>query len=229
MEKCSFKISEQFNFLKNLSTKELEILQEHHSFVQIRKGEAIFFEGEQLKKLFCICEGACKFSFIDEHGREYITKLLGRGDLMGRRSIITSQGALVTATAISDTTLCMLDKKVVIKSIQKNNNVCQEVLNGFISDTKDDMEKMIYFKNYRTVKVRLAGLLLYLSQKFGVTKSGWINVSLRRQDMANILGTTSEYVISLLTSFKEKEFLNINRKKIKINSVNHLEALISAK
>ncbi len=148
---------------------------------------------------------------------------------MGRRSIITNKGALVTATALSDTILYTLDKKTIIQSLQENNKFCQDVLRGFIADTEEDAEKNFYFQNNRKIKIRLAGLLLYLSKKFGNEKKGWLNISLKRKDMAIILGTTSEYVISLLTSFKDNNYLTLKRDKIKINSNLKLIALINSK
>lgn len=218
MVKCDLHIGKQFNFLKSMTTSEKQALRKNSATLYIKKGEVIFFEDEQLQTLYCITEGICKFSLIDDKGKEHITNLLGKGELMGRRSIITKKGALVTATAITDVSLCLLDKDTILNSIAKNNAFCQDVLKGFIGDVETETEKIAYFQNHRTVKLRLAGLLLYLSKKFGVEKQGWLRAPLRRQDIANILGTTSEYVISLLASFKEKKYLSLNREKIKINS-----------
>lgn len=214
--------------MKSMTEAEKEKLQENSQLQKVKKREVIFSEKEYLQKAYCILEGACKFSLIDEKGKEHITKLLGKGDLMGRRSIITNKGALVTATSLSDTLLYVFDKTPVLQSIQTNNDFCQDVLKGFIDDMEDEAEKIAYFQNNRKLKVRLAGLILYLSQKFGTEKKGWINISLKRQDMADILGTTSEYVISLLTSFKHKKYLSINRDKIRINSNSKLISLINS-
>lgn len=222
-------IGKQFNYLNSLSEPEKEALFKSSELIKIKKDEVIFFEKERLKQLFSIYKGACKFTFIDEKGKEHITKILGKGDVMGRRSVITNKGALVTATAISDTLIYALDKNIILQSIQTNNEFCQDVLKGFIVDTENETEKISYFQNNRKLKIRLAGLLLYLSKKFGTEKKGWLTVSLKRKDMANILGTTSEYVISLLTSFKNKNYLSIQRGKIKINSDIKLQSLINSK
>ncbi|WP_298553804.1 Crp/Fnr family transcriptional regulator [uncultured Algibacter sp.] len=219
-------VGKQFNFFKSLSSNELALIEKTTSFLKIVKGDIVFLENELLQKLYCIKEGACKFSLIDDSGKEHITKLLGKGDLMGRRSIITNKGALVTATAIKDTTLCLLDKTPIIKSLRENNAFCQDILKGFIGDMEDETEKIAYFQNHATVKVRLAGLLMYLNDKFGTEKEGWINVSLKRRDIAGILGTTSEYIISLLASFKGKNLLSLKRDKIKIISEKELRKFI---
>ena len=212
-----------------MSELEKKKLQESSSIQKIKKDEVIFYEEELLDHLYSICEGVCKFSFIDDKGKEHITKLLGKGDLMGRRSVITNKGALVTATAITDTLLYYLDKKPVLQCLYKNNSFCQDVLKGFIDDMEDETEKNIYFQNHKKIKARLAGLLLYLGQKFGMEKKGWLKISLRRKEIADILGTTSEYIISLLTLFKDNNFISLHRRKIKINNNNELVALMNSK
>jgi CRP-like cAMP-binding protein len=226
MSSYNLQYGKLFGFFKSLTANEHEHIDDNSSILKIAKGEVVFFEDELLKQLFCITEGACKFSLIDDNGKEHITKLLGKGDIMGRRSVITNKGSLVTATALNNTTLYVIDKKPIIQSMQKNNAFCQDVLKSFIKDMEDETEKILYFQNRNTLKVRLAGLLLYLHDKFGVEKEGWISVPLKRKDIANILGTTSEYVISLLTSFKEKKQLILKREKIGIVSNKHFRSII---
>lgn len=226
MEKCDLYIDKQFDFLKSMTLNEQKEFRQNNIPFKVKKGDVIFFKNEHLKKLFFISEGACKFSIIDTNGKEHITKLLGEGELMGRRSVITNKGALVTATAILDTTLYSFDKKPILLCMQKNNAFCQDILKGFIEDIDDEVEKIIYFQNYRPLKIRLAGLLLYLSRKFGVEKNGWISVSLKRQDIANILGTVTETCIRNLSVLKKKGLISCLGKKMRILDNNKLENFI---
>lgn len=109
--------------------------------------------------------------------------------------------------------------------MDSNNKFSKDVVNGFVKEMADDIEKIQYFQNYKSVKIRLAGLLLYLTKKYGVDNEGWIKVSLKRQDFANILGTTSEYIIALLSKFKHKKYLKVEREKIKILSPKHMTVI----
>lgn len=222
-------IGKQFNYLKSLTDDEKKSFFEKSKLIKLKKDEIVFLEHDRLKNLYAICEGACKYTFIDEKGKEHITKILGKGDVMGRRSLVTKKGALFTATAISDTIVYAINKKIILQSLENNNNFCQDVLRGFIFDAEDEAEKIVYFKNNRKLKFRLAGLLLYLSKKFATDKKGWLNVAPKRKDMANILGTTSEYVISLLGSFKDKNYISLKRDNIKINSEEKLLIFINSK
>ncbi len=222
-------IGKQFNYLKSLSASENKSFFEHSKLIKLKKDKIVFLENDRLKELYAICEGACKLTFLDDKGKEHITKIVGKGDIMGRHSVIRKKGALFTATAISDTLIYAIQKNIVLKNLEKNNNFCQDVLKGFIYDIEDDTETIAYFKNNRKLKIRLAGLLLYLSKKFGTEKKGWLKVAPKRKDMANILGTTNEYVISLLASFKDKNYISLKRDNIKINSKKELLIFINSK
>ncbi len=152
MDSCDNCKAKQLNFLKSLTPEALDRLQKSSTPLQFKKGETIFFEDEQLQELFCIREGACKFSKTNKKGDEQIINLLGEGELMGRRSLISQKGALVTATAVTATTLCCMPQKLVLENIQNNNAFCLDVLNGFITDTIDDVEKVNFYKNNRSMK-----------------------------------------------------------------------------
>ena len=145
---------------------------------------------------------------------------------MGRRSLISKKGAMVTATAISDTMLCSVDKKPVLECLKKNPNFCIDVLRGFVKDTEEDIKKKDLFENHQIIKKRLAGLLIYLLEKFGISDKGCLDIFLKREDMANLLGTSSEYVITLLTKFKVDGLIALNRREITILDLKGLHKIL---
>lgn len=226
MSTCDFQIAKQFNFLKSMTEGERDELKRTTASRHLQKGEVLFTEADQLQKLFCIREGACKFSKIDEKGKEHITRLLGKGDLMGRRSLISKKGAMVTATAITETTVCCVDKLPVLKCLNRNTDFCIDVLRGFVLDSEDEVQRRGLFENHQSVSKRIAGLLLYLDQKFGREKDGKLKVFLKREDMANLLGTSSEYVISILSGFKARKLLDLERGTIRLLDLNGLRKII---
>ncbi|CAN0587642.1 unnamed protein product [Ectocarpus sp. 12 AP-2014] len=226
MAVCNLSSSKQLNFLKSLSAKEKERLHTNSTSKKVRKGAVIFSEAELLQSLFCITDGACKFSIIDDKGKEIVTNLLGKGDLMGRRSLISKKGAMVTATALSDTTLCCIDNESLLKGFAKNNGFCLDALKGFVADDEERHLKMGLYENRRGIKNRLAGLLLYLRDKFGADDNGTLNIGLKREEMANVLGTSSEYIISLLSTFKKQGIIGLFKGRIRIISERKLSKML---
>lgn len=218
MSTCDFCQSKQLNFLSSMSPSERDRVKQETETIHVSKGVVVFFEEDVLQRLFYIQEGVCKFSRLDDKGNEQIIKLLGKGELMGRRSVISNKGALVTATAITDTKLCSIDKKPIVQCLKKNVGFCMDVLNGFIADTKADMQALDIICNHKSIKQRLAGLLCYLKDNFGTEKDGSLTVRLKREEMASIIGTSSEYVINILKHFKEDGLISTEKGKLKVLS-----------
>lgn len=226
MADCNLSNAKQLNFLKSLSAKEKDRLHAKSTSKKVLKGAVIFSEADVLQTVFCIKDGACKFSIIDDKGKEIVTNFLGKGDLMGRRSLISKKGAMVTATAITDTTLCCIDNESLLKGFAKNNEFCLDALKGFVADDEERNLKMGLYDNRRGIKNRLAGLLIYLKDKFGAEHNGTLNIGLKREEMANVLGTSSEYVITLLTKFKKQGFIGLYRGEINIISEKALRKML---
>ncbi|MEM7485267.1 MAG: Crp/Fnr family transcriptional regulator [Bacteroidota bacterium] len=226
MERCTIIKAQQLRNFESLSKMALDRVLETSESLFVSKGAIIFKENQLLNKLYCIKEGACKFSTFDNLGREHILRFLGKGDIMGKRSIISNKGANVTATALTETVLCCFDKSEIQYNLKTNTDFCNDLLHAFIEDANAvDKTRTIYCAN-KGIKQRLAQLLLYLAEKFGQDPSGKLMIRLKREDMASVLGTSQEYIINLLTHFKNKGFLQVNRSEIVLNSKEELRELI---
>jgi CRP-like cAMP-binding protein len=68
----------------------------------------------------------------------------------------------------------------------------------------------------KTVRERLAEILVHLKDSFGIDVDNALQISLTREELANIVGTATESVIRLLSEFKADKLIEINGRKIKI-------------
>ena len=85
--------------------------------------------------------------------------------------------------------------------------ICQELgeANSYITDIAQ-----------KTVRARLAEILIHLKNEFGVNSDGVLKISLTREEIANIVGTATESVIRLLSEFKQDQLIELNGRKVKI-------------
>jgi len=213
----------QLNYGRNMTSKQREMLDENVFCLRIPKGETIFMEKDKLRYLYFIKQGVFRFSKANEQGTQYITKLLGKGELMGRRSVITGHGAFVNAFAVTDTQVYALDKKVFLDFLNENHAFCLDVLKEFIADSKEDEDTQHLLNGNGKIINRLARLLRYLEHKFGRQGDGSLLAKLRREDMADILGTSSEYVIQLLGRLQKAGAIELKRSALWITSQKRLE------
>jgi CRP-like cAMP-binding protein len=60
---------------------------------------------------------------------------------------------------------------------------------------------------------------------FGIDNENFLNISLTREELANIVGTATESVIRLLSEFKSDKLVELNGRKIKILNTRGLEKI----
>ena len=77
----------------------------------------------------------------------------------------------------------------------------------------------------KTVRERLAEVLLFLVNDFGLDNDNFLNISLTREELANIVGTATESVIRLLSEFKSDKLVELNGRKIRILNTKGLEKI----
>ncbi|WP_136467597.1 Crp/Fnr family transcriptional regulator [Flagellimonas onchidii] len=226
MGKCTEIQAHQLRNFKSLSKKALDKVVKTSEQLFLPKGSIVFEENQHLNRLYCIKEGACKFSTLDNLGQEHILRFLGEGEVMGKRSLVSNKGAKVSATTLTDTVLCSFDKNEILQNLKTNADFCNDLLNAFVEDISINEHTRIIFCTHNGIKKRLASLLLYLADKFGQEPNGKLFIRLKREDMAAVLGTSQEYVVNLLTYFKRKKLIKIERSEVFIVSKRGLNEMI---
>jgi CRP-like cAMP-binding protein len=68
----------------------------------------------------------------------------------------------------------------------------------------------------KTVRERLAEILLLLKENFELDADKTLQISLTREELANTVGTATESIIRLLSEFKTDKLIDLQGRKIKI-------------
>lgn len=215
MSKCEQCIVREFSALKALTKDELITMSHCKTATTIKKGEAIFLEGENVKGVFCIKEGVCKMTKLSANGKDQIVKLTQRGELLGQRSLISDEPTNLSAIAVEDMEVCFIPKSEIIGFFTKNNNFSMNVMKSVCGDLKEADDTLVDLAQ-KNVKERLAQTLLYLEEKFGVLEDNSLKLQLSREEIASIIGTATESCIRLLSEFKKLGLIELNGKKITI-------------
>lgn len=224
MGKCEQCIVRQLNSLKSLNKDELIRISACKTSRTIKKGEVIFDEGEHINGVFCISDGVCKVSKMSSNGRDQIIHLVKKGDILGERSLISDEAANLKATAINDMEVCFIPRDEIIKDLAKNPEFSMNILKDLASSLKI-ADNFIVDMAQKTVKQRLAEMLLNLNDKFGTNRDHVLDIHLSREDIANIIGTATESAIRLLSEFKKEKMILLKGKNITLIDIPKLNKI----
>lgn len=223
--RCENCIVRQFNSLRAMSKEELKRVSDSKTTKTIKKGESIFEEGEKLNGVFCVREGVSKLSKLSANGKDQIVKLASKGEVMGQRSVIAEETTNLSAVAVSDMEVCFIPKDGIVDALHKNPNFTVEVLRHMAHDLRE-ADDVIVNMSQKTVKQRIAEAFLYLRDNFGVDSEGYLNVTLSREDIANVVGTATESCIRIISEFKKKNYIKTSGKKIGVKDEKKLRDLV---
>lgn len=187
-----------------------------------KKGDFLYHEGNRINGIYFIKSGIVKAFKTGPDGKEQIVAFAKKGNITGYRSTLSNEPACTTAQILEEAVICYIPGEVIFELIRKNGNfsikllqlVCKELnqANSFMQDIAQ-----------KTVRQRLAEVLLSLEENFGVTQEGNLNIILTREELANIIGTATESVIRLLSELKRKGIINIDKKHVALKDKNQLK------
>ncbi|WP_299114535.1 Crp/Fnr family transcriptional regulator [uncultured Winogradskyella sp.] len=224
MSKCESCIIKEFNTLKSLTREELMRVSACKTGKFYKKGQVIFEEGETLNGVYCVRDGVCKLSKLSENGKDQVVKLVIKGGLLGKRSLVTEQKTNLSAVALNDMEMCFIPKREIMNDLSKNPKFTMDVLREMAEDLKGSDDALVNMAQ-KPVKQRMAETLIYNHDTFGVDEQGYLSIVLSREDYASIVGTATESAIRILSLFKKENIISTSGKHIKIENYNALKLI----
>jgi len=220
-DSCSLETGSIFKYL---TPDEVEALNFEKDFRHYKRGDILYQEGNRISGFFCVHSGIIKVFKTGFDGKEQIIRFAKKGDIIAYRSVLSNELACTSAKVIEDCQVCFIPSEILISFIKTNPSYALELLklachelgeaNSFITDIAQ-----------KTVRERLAEVLLFLVNDFGLDNDSFLNISLTREELANIVGTATESVIRLLSEFKSDKLVELNGRKIKILNTKGLEKI----
>jgi len=208
----------------SLNSTQLINLDEHKGCDFYKKGESIFNEGGFSRGLFCVNKGKIKLSQMGPSGKEQIVRFATEGDVMGYNSMLSKKPLGSTATVLEDAAVCFIPSRQFFELIKNEPKFSLELLE-LTAKNWNNASRLITDMAQKTTKERLAEMLLWLKETFGLDDDDCIDVKLSREEIANMVGTATEAVIRLLSELKKEKLIALEGKRIKLLDIHGLVVL----
>lgn len=212
--------------LQEDSVKELERVK--HT-IKYNKGQFIYYEGTPPSGVYCIYEGKVKVIKQNPDGKEQIVYLAKAGDILGTKDLIILDEHTTSACTLEESVICFIPKSIFFSLIEKNH-VLYGKINSHLCKVLGLIEDKVLNFSQRSVRERIAINILNLNDNFGIRTNDefLIDVSLSREDMANMVGTATETVIRILSEFKKEGMVDFHGKKMTIRNIHNLKKVAAA-
>ena len=211
-DSCTIRTHPLFRHLEDQELQEIMLNKITETY---KRGSIVYQEGNRMKGFCCVQSGIIKIYQTGFDGKEQIIRFAKPGDIIGYRSVVSNEPACTTTEVIEEAILCHIPTEILLNLVKTNGNFAVELMkltckelgeaNSYITDIAQ-----------KTVKERLAEILIHLDDEFGEDLQGVLKISLTREELSNIVGTATESIIRLLSEFKSLGYIEINGRKIKI-------------
>ncbi|OGQ16746.1 MAG: hypothetical protein A3B70_04065 [Deltaproteobacteria bacterium RIFCSPHIGHO2_02_FULL_40_11] len=215
---CKICHSRGHSLFCDLNDEKLTYLKDHKVTKIYKKHEPIFHEGETPHGLFCMFSGMVKVFKTADNGKEQIIRLSKESDILGYRSFFSGENYAASAQAISECTICFIEKEGIEKLIQNSPDIIYSLLKKMCRELGQSEERYQDLLT-KSVEARLAYFLELLT-KGSAGKP--VELPLSRDEIASLVGARSETVIRILSKWKSEGLIELKAKNISISDPKHL-------
>ena len=182
-----------------------------------RSGDIIFSKGDPGHTLYIIESGMVKISLPSEDGGEALLALLLPGEFFGELSLFDGEPRSASAIAMEATETVVLHREEFLSFISEHPSVVIPILSVLSSRLRgaDDVISDCVFLD---IPARVAKKLVELADTFGHNVQGGVEIDLRlrQQELANMVGTTRESVNRALSLLEQSGAIRLDRQRITI-------------
>ncbi len=129
-----------------------------------------------------------------------------------------------SAVVLEDAAVCFIPSRQFFDLIKSEPKFSLELLE-LTAKNWNNASRLITDMAQKTTKERLAEMLLWLKETFGLDQDDCIDVVLTREEIANMVGTATEAVIRLLSELKKEKLISLEGKRIRLLDIHGLIVL----
>ncbi|MBI5212424.1 MAG: Crp/Fnr family transcriptional regulator [Nitrospirae bacterium] len=219
----------KIHIFSNLSDDEIKEIRPYLIKESFKKKQEIFSEGDPPDWFYILLSGKMKITKLSHDGREIIIELISPPDFFGGFAVLKGFPYPANAVAMEDSGIIKMSRHNFLKIIDRFPNVMYDItanLGDRIREFHDTLKNIALER----VESRIAALLLKLADKAGekkADKTAVINMRLTKQDIAEMVGTTVETTIRVMSKFKKSGYISEKDGRIVIENSKALEAIVN--
>jgi CRP/FNR family transcriptional regulator, nitrogen oxide reductase regulator len=176
------------------------------------KGEALFSEGDESDRLFTVLTGRVKVFKTTARGADVILELFGPGDPVGAVAVYESRPYPASGVALEPTTCLVLPRSAFFSLLETYPSMVRGLLVGLTHRLVELTNRLAELSGGR-VEGRLARFMLKLAHDMGQPRDDgtFIALTLSRQELADMIGTTIETSIRIMSRWGKDDIVRTEK------------------
>jgi CRP-like cAMP-binding protein len=211
----------QNSIFNALSDPELEMINNNRFEVSFKAGEIMFKQGTPSPHFLCLTTGLAKL-YIEGYGKNLILNLVKPVEYILGPGIFVDNRHHYSASAVEDSTACLVDVNTFKQMMRNNPDFSDEFIRRISVMTIFNFDQLISLTQ-KQMNGRIADALFYLSDQ--IYCSNPFEMSISRQDLADLSGMSKESSIRILKEFKDEGIVTVHGNTIHILNPQQLKKI----
>src|SRR5229473_1357615 len=177
--------------------------------VEYRRSQKIYSQGDPAASVMYIQKGGVKLSVVNEVGKEAVLAILGPDDFFGEGGMAGQSVRMGTATAITPTTLLVIEKNEMIRVLHAEHAFSDRFVSYMLS-RNIRIEEDLIDQLFNSSEKRLARTLLLLARYGKEAQPQKMLPKVSQEMLAEMVGTTRSRVNFFMNKFRKLGFIHYN-------------------
>jgi CRP/FNR family transcriptional regulator, cyclic AMP receptor protein len=177
--------------------------------VQYRRSQKIFAQADPAVRVMYIQNGGVKLSVVNEVGKEAVVGILGPGDFFGEGCLAGQHICMVTATAITPTSILEIEKNEMMRVLHAEHALSDRFM-SYILLRNIRIEEDLVDQLFNSSEKRLARALLLFARYGKESQPQKMLPKVSQQMLAEMVGTTRTRVNFFMNKFRKLGFIHYN-------------------
>jgi len=198
---------------KGLQKNQLERVSEISFEKNFKRGESIFFEGDEATGFYMVAEGKVKIFKMSLDGREQILHIFGPGEPFGEVPVFHGQPFPANAVTLAQSTLLFFPRREFVDLVTSTPSLALSML-AMLSLRLRRFASQVESLSLKEVPGRLAAHLVYLAEEQGRTDR--VVLDIPKGQLASLLGTSPETLSRIFSKMSEEGLIRVDGKTIEL-------------
>jgi CRP/FNR family transcriptional regulator, cyclic AMP receptor protein len=173
---------------------------------QFRARETIFMQGDPANYVMYLQDGGAKLTVVNGAGKEAVVAILGPGDFLGEGCLAGQSNCAATATAITPTSILVIDKNEMIRMLHCEHQFSDRFINYMLARNVR-VEEDLVDQLFNSTEKRLARTLLLLARYGARGRPQRALPKVSQEMLAEMIGATRPRVNFFMNKFRKQGFI----------------------
>jgi CRP-like cAMP-binding protein len=194
---------------------------------RVPAGGFFFLQGDPAERMFVLLEGRVKLSQTGPDGQQALIRVITPVTLFALVAITSTREYLVTAEAADDSLALYWTRRDLMDFVARVPQIARNAM-GIMAQRLNEIQERFRQVTTQRVEQRLAHTLVRLAAEFGIRVEDGvlIDLTLTRQDLAEMSGTTLYTVSRILSRWEEEGLVIAERERVTVRNPHGLARIV---